>query len=78
MLPEKYNKYYINIEPPVQTSEGETISQDIVLAKDEVKALEIMDKSYTFGPHKKKFKITEVVEVTLYQPNHIAVGEDYD
>jgi hypothetical protein len=78
MKPEKYNKYYISIEPPVQTSEGETISQDIVLAKDEVKALEIMDKSYTFGPHKKKFTITEVVEVTLFQTEHTPIGDDYE
>ena len=77
MKPETYNKYYINIEPPAPAWDGEYVKQDVVLAKDEHKAIEIMKNQYDFGPHKRNYVIVEVSEIELFRSDYQNIGGDH-
>ena len=74
MNPGVYNKYTIEIVPPVIYQDGEVVKQDVVLAKDLTKAIEIMENTYG-SKGNKLYKLVSCVEVTLFG-DYQAIGEE--
>lgn len=78
MEPEVYNKYTFKIVPPIVYAHGEVVVEDVVFAKTEAKAKDIMDEAYGKGRGDRIFKLVSVTEVTLFSKEYTNVGEGVD